>query len=58
MPEKLHKRKRVWVREYQEFGNIHNEKFVSRRKILAPAHSSEEKELMFIVDWQQNDKTL
>lgn len=58
MSEKFHKRKRVWVQDFPEMDEFHYRKFVSRRKILAPSHSSEERELLFIVDWQLDDKTL
>lgn len=57
MTEKLHKRKKVWIQENPEVDYRYH-RFVARRKILATSHSSEERDLMYIVDWQQNNKTL
>ncbi len=57
MSEKFHKRKWAPAQKFPRIGDFHYRKFVSRRKILATSHSSEERELMFIVDWQLDDKT-
>ena len=57
MTEKLQKRKKVWIQENPEVDYRYH-RFVARRKILATSHSSEERDLMYIVDWQQNNKTL